>query len=174
LDLEKGKRHRIRSSPQPNEASLEVSRSGISEGHRETHQSSQDKMHFRSLRKEICSLRKPQPLKSLFSASLATTLHTHTHKYTFVPSPPLLLCYFCLGQYFSVKAAAALWADASPPHPERGGRLSFLTSLRKSCNCSFLSLPLTTGVYIRNPGDVCLTPPLISGASAPSSVSGQA
>lgn len=131
-------------------------------------------MHFRRLRKEVCSLRKPQPLSPLFSASLWPPSYTHRERYTFAHSPPLLLCYFYLGQYFSVKATAALWAEASPPHPERGGRLSFLTSLRKTCNCSFLSLPLTTGAYTCNPRYVCLTPPFISGASAPSCISGQA
>lgn len=111
------------------------------------------KMHFRRLRKEIYSLRKPQPLYPLFSASLWPPPSTHTHiKYTLAHSPPLLLCYFYLGQYFSVKAAAAVWAEASPPHPERGGRVSFLTSLRKSCNCSFLCLPLNTRSYTCNPG----------------------
>lgn len=92
------------------------------------------------------------PQASVFCLSLATIHHRHTHKYTFVYSPPFLFCYFYLGQHSSVKATAVLWAEASPPHPERDERLSFLTSLRKNCNCSFPSLPLTTGVCTRNPG----------------------
>lgn len=59
---------------------------------------------------------------TLFSASLWPPHYTDMHKYTLAHSPPLLLCYFYLGQYFSVKAAAAVWAEASPPHPERSGR----------------------------------------------------
>lgn len=88
----------------------------------------------------------PQPF--VFCLSLASIANTHTQIYacTF-PSPFTLL--FLLSQCFYVKAAAAVWAEASPPHPERRERVSFLTSLRKSCNCSFLSLTDYQGTYLQ-------------------------
>lgn len=79
----KGEGQKERASPQFNEAFVEVPHSGVStKGHKETHPGSWDKMHFRGLRKEICSLRKTQPLSPLFSASLWPPSSAYTHSYT--------------------------------------------------------------------------------------------
>ena len=156
MDLLKGERQKIRASPQPNEAFVEISHSGISEGQRETHQGSWDKMPFRRLRKEICSLRKPQP--SVFCLPLATTLYRHAQILSCsFPSPFTLL--FLFGPiFFCESRSCCVGRGLFSTSGKKRKRVSFLTSLRKSCNCSFPSLPLTSGAYTCNPPSMCVTP----------------
>lgn len=99
----------------------------------------------------------PQP--SVFCLSLATILHIHTHRAThFHVLVPFYSAYFYLGQYFF---CANHSCTVGRGHSSTsGGRL--LTSLRKSCkscNCSFLSLPVPAGAHTCNPRYECLTPP---------------
>lgn len=141
------------------EAFVVVSHSGISEGHKETHPGSWDKMHFRRLRKEICFLRKTQPLSPLSSASLWPPSSTYTHNYTVAHSPPLLLCLLLSGTIFILCKPQLHCGQRPLLHIRREAEERLLTSLRKSCNCSFLSMPLSAGAYTCNPRYVCLTPP---------------
>lgn len=61
----------------------------------------------------------PQP--SVFCLSLATILHIHTHRATlFTFWSPFTLLTSIWDNIFSVQATAALWAEATPPHPEGG------------------------------------------------------
>lgn len=122
LDLLKGKRQKERASPQFNEAFVEVSQSGISEGHKGAHPGSWGKMHFRRLRREICFLRKTQPLSPLFSAFLwpPSSTYTHTELHIFTFWSPFTLLTSIWDNIFSVQTTAALWAEATPPHPEGG------------------------------------------------------
>lgn len=147
LGLLKGERQKIKASPQPNAASLEIFL-------RETGRHMKGKMHFGRLRKEICSLTKPQHLKPLSSAPLWLPPSTHM-QYTYA-SAYIHTCMLCSPFTLLFLSGPILFCESHSCSvgrdlPEIGGRLSFLTSLRKSCNCSFLFLPLISRVYACNP-----------------------
>lgn len=133
------------------EAFVAVSHSDISKGHKETHPGSWDKMHFRRLRKEICFLRKTQPLSPLFSTSFWPASSTNTHNYTVSHSPRLLLCLLLSGTVF-ILCKPQLHCGQKPLLHIRGeAEERLLTSLRKSCKCSFLSMSLL-GLICAIPG----------------------
>lgn len=98
----KKERQKIRASSQPFEASLEVYLKNRGHGTKSTSGdlggrcASWGNINNSSLCLLPPSRRHPQ----------------YTHKYALAQSAPLLLCYFYLGQYFPVKAAAAVWAEA--------------------------------------------------------------
>lgn len=94
------------------------------------------------------------PQTTVFCLSLDTIIHI----YTLSHSPPLLSAYFCLGQYFFCAShSCTVGRGHSSTSGEAEERL--VTSLRKSCNCSFLSLLLSAGAYMCNPRYGCLTSP---------------
>lgn len=157
LGLLKGERQKIKASPQPNVASLEVFLRDIG-------QHMKGKMHFGRLGKEVGSLTKPQHLKPLSSAPLwvppsKRMQYTYASAYihTCMPCSPFTLL-FLSGPVLCCESRSCCVGRGLP---EIGGRLSFLTSLRKSCNCSFPFLPLISGVYACNPTHyMYLTPSL--------------
>lgn len=98
------------------------------------------------------------PQLSVFCLSGHHLPHTHTTTH-FSHSPALLLCLLLSGTIFILCKPQLHCGQRPLLHIRREAEERLLISLRKSCNCSFLPMPLSAGAYTCNPRYGCLTPP---------------